>query len=225
MANARASNRDRFIRAATLASLLSVTSLVTPSGARAQGIFYHFGLTSSYTVTDGCVRPFTSFLKTEVGLPTTDPSPCLYYEPGRRSFGGGLYFFTGGASWVIQPNRFLELQTGAFLTLKGSMEDGRDPNRRGYLEVPVLLGLGWWPSKARKLGAGMIAGIAGDLGIPKPGASDAARLVGTEVRGRSSSGSEWSLSLRYARGMRKFSSRFNQSYVLLFGFSPARRAK
>jgi len=112
----------------------------------------------------------------------------------------------------------LEITTGGFLAPRGWAVS--EPTLRVvYLEIPVLVHLGFWPKSG--FGAGLTAGIAGDVSIVTPSNSDVALVTGFRTQLFTSQGNRYSLSLRLTRGLNTIYRKQNHALLLLLGFSPS----
>ena len=130
---------------------------------------------------------------------------------------------TAGVTIASRPIGPLRFETGAFLAPRG-WRVTTPTLRVVYVEIPLLAHFGYWPRGAG-IGGSITGGLAADLDILNPARSDAALIGGIQFHAATTSEARFSLSVRYATGFNAIYHLRNHAVTLLFGFSPAPKAK
>jgi len=126
---------------------------------------------------------------------------------------------TAGLVVLAQFARPLWLEAGAVIAPKGWGLPTRPTGEVTYLELPVLVHVGYRRS-APGIGVSAVLGVAPDVDLLHWARNDAAMVGGMEIEIMTLAGWRYSMGARYARGLRSFDGFGNRAFTVLFGVSP-----
>ena len=125
---------------------------------------------------------------------------------------------TAGVAVSSGFRRWFWFEIGAALVPKGW--DSGPAFHVAYLEIPVLVHIGYRPRRAG-VGASVMGGLAPDLSLSDANPNDLAFMGGVEIDVMTAMGWGASLGVRYARGIQHFGEWRLSSHTVLLGVSRA----